>query len=333
MNKILLFALFILTVVLVSMQQETIGLGTVPVPKGWPKPFYNKPITTSGFELGKKLFYDPNLSRDGTISCANCHLSFTGFTHVDHKVSHGIEGRVGTRNAPALINLAWNSSFHWDGGVNHLEMQALNPIQHVKEMDNSLENVVAYLNSSKVYRGLFFNAFGDSTATTPQMLRAFGQFTASLISSNAKFDQVKRKEVKFSPQEKNGYRLFRKNCQACHTAPLFNSNRFASNGLPIDSIFMDLGRYAITQNPSDSLKFRIPTLRNIEFTQPYMHDGRFQTLREVLDHYTSIDTSSSYLDPILKKSITLSDDEKKDIIAFLKTLTDKEFLYDPRFRP
>lgn len=333
MNKFLLLLLGVIGVLVCSIQQETIGLGALDVPEGWPKPVYNKPITSEGFELGKTLFYDPNLSRDGTISCANCHLSFTGFTHVDHKVSHGIEGRIGTRNSPVLINLAWNSTFHWDGGVNHLEMQMINPIQHPKEMDNTLENVIAYLSASKSYRGQFFDAFGDSIPTAPNMLRAFGQFTASLVSSNSKFDQVQRKEEQFTSQEKNGLRLFKKHCNGCHTAPLFNSNQYASNGLPVDSMFNDVGRYAITQNGEDSLQFRIPTLRNIEFTQPYMHDGRFQTLREVLDHYTTLDPKAPYLSKGLKKPLKLSEYDKKDLIAFLKTLTDKAFLYDPKFRP
>ncbi len=303
------------------------------VPEGWPDPVYDKKISEEGFELGKKLFYDPNLSRDGSTSCANCHLSFTGFTHVDHALSHGIEDRIGTRNSPVIINLAWNSTFHWDGGVNHLEMQAINPIQHPNEMDSKLEDVLEYLNASKEYRTMFFNAFGDSTASTPLMLRAFGQFTASLVSSNSLYDKVKRGEAEFSEQQASGYRLFQQHCAACHAEPLFNTNSFESNGLPIDTTLNDVGRFKITTNPKDSLKFRVPTLRNIEFTRPYMHDGRFETLREVMDHYTSIDTENRHLSSGLKQPIPISDNEKKDLISFLKTLTDKEFLYNPRFRP
>lgn len=333
MNKTLLLILLAFSFSLVSMKSETIRLGKIRAPKGWPEPVYDKPITEAGFELGKVLFYDPNLSRDGSVSCANCHLSFTGFTHVDHAVSHGIEDRTGTRNSPVLINLAWNNSFHWDGGVNHLEMQMINPIQHPKEMDNTLENVLAYLSSSKQYRSLFYDAFHDSIPTIPNTLRAFGQFTASLISSNSTYDQMKRKEISFSKQEKKGYKLFRKNCAKCHIEPLFNTDEFKSNGLIIDSSFNDLGRYTITGIGKDSMQFRVPTLRNIEFSRPYMHDGRYKTLREVIDHYTTIDTSTPYLSEELKKSIVLSDDDKKDLISFLKTLTDKEFLYNPRFRP
>jgi cytochrome c peroxidase len=302
----------------------------------WPKPVYDfaqNPITEEGFQLGRKLFYDPQLSRDNTISCANCHLQYTGFTHVDHAVSHGIDGRKGTRNSPVLINLAWNSSFHWDGGVNHLDMQALNPIEHVAEMDNSLENVLAYVNGSKEYRAAFFNAFGDSVATSKTLLKAFSQFTTSLVSSNSKYDQFLRGEVDFSEQEKNGLKLFDAHCNACHTAPLFNSNEFASNGLPIDSLYNDLGRYGITKVGADSLKFRIPTLRNIEHTYPYMHDGRFRKLREVVNYYVvQLDRTNPYLSDKLKKKMTLSDTDQKDLIAFLCTLTDRTFLYNERFR-
>jgi len=301
----------------------------------WPKPVYNfeqNPITEDGFQLGRKLFYDPMLSRDNTISCANCHLQFTGFTHVDHAVSHGIEGRKGTRNSPVLINLAWNSSFHWDGGVNHLDVQAINPIQHPAEMDNSLSNVLEYVNDSKEYRSAFFTVFGDSIATSSSLMRAISQFTVSLVSSNSKYDQYQRGEVDFSNQEKRGLKLFEKHCNSCHTAPLFNSNEYASNGLPIDTAYNDLGRYGISKVGSDSLKFRIPTLRNIEHTYPYMHDGRFKKLREVVQYYAEeLDREAPYLSEKLKTEMKLSDNHQKDLIAFLCTLTDRSFLYNRRF--
>lgn len=302
-------------------------------PNGWPDPIYKRRISKDGFQLGKKLFYDANLSRDGSTSCANCHLSFSGFTHVDHALSHGIDDRIGIRNSPVLINLAWNSSFHWDGGVNHLEMQAINPIQHPNEMDNTLELVLSYLNDSREYRSMFFDAFGDSTASTPLMLRAFGQFTASLVSSNSLYDKVQRGEVKFTDQQASGYQLFQQYCSVCHQEPLFNTNEFKNNGLPLDTVIDDLGRFNITFDPKDSLHFRVPTLRNIEFSRPYMHDGRFETLREVVDHYSEINLHTKHLSPELKERISISDNEKKDIISFLKTLTDKEFLYNPRYRP
>jgi cytochrome c peroxidase len=310
-------------------------------PTHFPPPQYDfskNQQTEVGFTLGKKLFYDPILSRDSTTSCASCHLQFTGFTHVDHDVSHGIDGRKGTRNASALINLAWNTSFHWDGGVNNLEVQAINPITHPAEMDNSLENALKSLNQSAVYRKYFFNAFGDSVATSQKLLKALAQFTVSFVSYNSKYDKYMRQESggEMTEQELNGLKLFRTYCAACHKEPLFTDFSFQNNGLPIESFYKDLGRYRITQNPADSLKFKVPTLRNIEFSYPYMHDGRFKKLKEVINHYTTLNTEGG-LQPAqsalksFQKPIILNPNEKKDVIAFLLTLTDKEFLYNPNF--
>ena len=336
MTKLFAFIFIILSLFIFSFDYnvDTI-ISKITPPKKWPKPNYNfenNPITEAGFKLGRKLFYDPGLSRNNTISCAHCHLQYTGFAHVDHRVSHGIDGKKGTRNAPALINLIWNTSFHWDGGVNHLEIQPINPIVHPDEMDNSLINVLGYLNSSVAYKAIFFEVFNDSTISSSYLLKALTQFTESLISSNSKYDQYLKKERSFTKQEKNGLKLFKKNCNSCHTAPLFNSNNFESNGIPIDTLFNDLGRYSITRNPVDSLKFRVPTLRNIEFTFPYMHDGRYNTLRQVIDYYTEeIDIEDPQLSDQLRKNIRLSSNEKKDLIAFIKTLTDTDFLYNKRF--
>lgn len=331
----MLIALVGISIVFVSFNEGWIDDFPCSQIADWPEPIYDfekNPISEEGFQLGRELFYDPELSRDNTISCANCHLQYTGFTHVDHAVSHGIDGRKGTRNSPVLINLAWNSSFHWDGGVNNLDVQALNPIQHFAEMDNTLRDVLDYVNRSKHYRERFFNAFGDSVATSKTLLQAFSQFTTSLVSSNSKYDQFTRGEVEFTAQEKQGLRLFEQHCNSCHTAPLFNSNDFASNALPIDPIFNDLGRYGITKLGTDSLKFRIPTLRNIEHTYPYMHDGRFRKLREVVKYYAyEMDRTNPYLSEKLKSDMKLTETDQKDLIAFLCTLTDRTFLYNPRF--
>lgn len=332
MTSIKWFILFIASISLLSVSK--VYSTDSDYIKTWPKPAYNfeqNPISEIGFELGRKLFYDPNLSRDNTISCASCHLQYTGFAHVDHNLSHGIEGRKGTRNAPALINLIWSTSFHWDGGVNHLEVQAINPLQHPAEMDNSLDSVLAYLNASDSYKNAFLKFSGDSIVKTSSFLKAITQFVGSLISSDSKYDQYKRGETMLNEQELNGMRLFMDNCNACHTAPLFMSNQFVSNGLPIDSTINDLGRYAITLNPKDSFTFKVPTLRNIEYTFPYMHDGRFNKLSEVLTFYNSeVELSNTPHEESLDM-IDLNSDEQKDIIAFLKTLTDRTFLYDSRF--
>lgn len=303
------------------------------VPKNWPQPKYDfkkNPLTEEGFQLGRNLFYDPILSRDNTISCQSCHLQQTGFTHVDHQLSHGIEGKIGTRNSMALINLAWNKDFMWDGGVNNLEMQPINPITNPLEMDEKLENVVAKLQSSPKYRTLFAKAFGDEKVTSQRLLKALAQFTVMLKSSNSKYDKAIRKEESFTTQEQHGYDLFKTNCASCHKEPLFCDDKFEKNGLAIDEPLNDLGRIKITNRPEDYLRFKVPTLRNIQFTFPYMHDGRFKTLMEVIKHYNSLGNDKN-LPKELSKPMNLSDNDRVDLVAFLLTLTDKEFLFDKRF--
>lgn len=305
------------------------------VPQGWPKPIYNfenNPLTKNKFELGRTLFYDPDLSRDSTISCASCHLQFSGFTHIDHALSHGIDGQIGTRNSPVLVNLAWNKFFHWDGGAGDLNQQAINPLTHPKEMDNNLKEVLRRLNNSPFYRKRFFKSFNDSSINTEKLLKALSNFTVSLVSANSKYDRYKRGEIEFNEQEKNGYRLFQKNCASCHKEPLFKIDAFKNNGLALDDELKDFGRKDITGNAGDYMLFKVPTLRNIEFSFPYMHDGRFKKLREVIDHYNSLPFSKESFSKELKKiKKSFTDQETKDLIAFLKTLTDKEFLYNPKF--
>lgn len=303
------------------------------VPKGWPQPKYDfkkNPLTEEGFQLGRHLFYDPIMSRDSTISCSSCHLQQTGFTHVDHQLSHGINGKIGTRNSMTLLNLAWNKNFMWDGSINNLEVQAINPITSPIEMDEKLENVVFKLQQSEKYRTLFSKAFGDEKVTSQRLLKALAQFTVMLKSSNSKYDKMIRNEVVFSEQEQKGYELFKVNCASCHKEPLFTDDRFEKNGLAIDETLNDFGRSKITTRKEDELRFRIPTLRNIQFTFPYMHDGRFKTLTEVVKHYNSLGNDKS-LPKELAKPMNLSDNDRVDLVAFLNTLTDKEFLFDKRF--
>ncbi len=303
------------------------------IPKGWPKPNYDfskNPLTEEGFQLGRQLFYDPILSKDSTISCASCHLQATGFTHVDHSLSHGIDGKIGTRNSMTMMNLAWSKSFMWDGGVNHLEVQALNPINSSVEMNETLANVVLKLRKSDKYKSLFFAAFGDENITGQRILKALSQFELMLISSNSKYDKVMQKEAVFTNQEQNGYQLFKTNCAYCHSEPLFTNGNFENNGIPLDSTLNDIGRKQITEKPEDYLKFKVPTLRNIQFTNPYMHDGRFNKLTEVIKHYNSIGNNKK-VSKQLKTAMNLTDNERVDLVAFLLTLTDHEFLFDKRF--
>ena len=305
----------------------------IDIPKNWKKPNYDfskNPLTQEGFELGRALFYDPILSRDSTISCASCHLQATGFAHVDHELSHGIDGKIGKRNAMALVNLAWSKSFMWDGGVNHLDMQPLNPIENHDEMDETLENVVQKLQKSTKYKALFLAAFGSSKVTGQLTLKALSQFELLLVSSNSKYDKVMRNEMQFTEKEQNGYTLFKQNCASCHTEPLFTNGTFENNGLSLDSTLNDYGRIKITTNENDYLKFKVPTLRNVQFTFPYMHDGRFKTLNEVVNHYNNIQKTKN-LAAHLMQPMHLSDNERVDLVLFIKTLSDKEFLFDPRF--
>jgi cytochrome c peroxidase len=331
--------------------QNSIGLGSIlllllafspkkgtpiyfDIPKGWPQPHYDfakNPLTEEGFQLGRSLFYDPILSRDNTISCASCHLQATGFAHVDHDLSHGIEGKIGTRNAMALMNLAWSKDFMWDGGVNHLDVQPIAPITSAVEMDETMANVVAKLQKSNRYPALFENAFGTNIITGQLLLKALSQFELQLVSANAKYDKVARGEVSFNESEQKGYVLFKRHCASCHQEPLFTSDKFENNGLSIDTTLNDLGRMKITQNTKDAYRFKVPTLRNVQFTFPYMHDGRFKTLTEVIKHYNTGILQSPSLSKPLQKPMHLTDNDRVDLDAFLKTLTDTAFLFNPKF--
>ena len=308
------------------------------IPKGWPSPTFDlkkNKFTRSGFELGRKLFYEPILSRDSSISCESCHLSYTAFTHADHKLSHGIHGQVGTRNAPSMVNLAWATSFMWDGGVNNLEVQPINPITNPVEMDLDLQTAVKRLQRSALYRKMFYKVYGDSVITSAKLLRSLALFSAALVSCNSKYDSVMsgNRNVRFSENESKGYALFKQHCSSCHKEPLFTDHSFRNNGLPMDTVLKDVGRMKITRSPSDSLKFKVPTLRNIEYSAPYFHDGRARKLKDVMEHYHTGIQQGPTLDPLLKTGIALSKEEKKDLIAFLKTLSDKSFIYNSEFRP
>lgn len=300
-------------------------------PKHFPSIEYNTANNTPSAEkvkLGRALFYDPILSKDKTISCASCHSPYNAFAHTDHDLSHGINDQIGTRNAPALFNLAWQKSFMWDGAINHLDMQALFPITHPKEMGETIEKVLDKLRNSNIYPKLFLNAFKDSIIETEKLLKALSLFQLTLISSNSKYDKVQKGLEQFSVQEKKGHALFLKNCNSCHTEPLFSNYNFANNGLPIDSTLNDYGRWGITHQSKDSLLFKTPSLRNLSFTSPYMHDGRFKTLNQVLNHYIKGIKKSETLSKDLKSNILLTSNERADIIAFLLTLNDKDFIFD-----
>ncbi|HEY3404264.1 MAG TPA: cytochrome c peroxidase [Ohtaekwangia sp.] len=296
--------------------------------------FENNPVTREGFELGRMLFYDPVLSADSTVSCSTCHKQVTGFADPTHKINHGINNRLGKRNSPGLANMAFKTSFFYDGGVSHLDFVPINAITSEVEMGSTLDEVVQRLNNNSVYRSKFRKAFGKDAVDSQQMLHALAQFTVMLVSANSKYDKVIRGEDKFSSLEEEGYTLFQSKCSACHTSPMFTDGSFRNNGLD-DTFIKDPGREVVTGLDSDRGKFSVPSLRNVELTLPYMHDGRLRTLEDVLNHYTSSVKGSPTLDPLLEnetsRGIAMTHDEKQKIIAFLKTLTDTQFINEKRF--
>lgn len=306
---------------------------TLPTDK-WPKKVYviNDTSNLKALTLlGKILFYDPVLSLDSSTSCSSCHSPYNAFSHTDHSLSHGIDNKIGFRNAPTLVNLAYQPVFMWDGAINHLDMQSLAPITNPDEMNESIEHVVSKLNHQTFYRLLFKNAFNDSLITGAKTLKAIAAFMASIESKSSKYDLVMNGNDVFTDQEKNGFTLFSKHCSSCHTPPLFTNYSFQNNGLMLDTVLKDDGRIRQTKQIIDSLKFKVPTLRNIEFTFPYMHDGRFKSLTEVLNFYAGHSNKNSMLALELKSAVNLSSNDKVDLIAFLLTLSDKKFLFDKRY--
>jgi cytochrome c peroxidase len=281
--------------------------------------------------LGKILFYDPILSLDSSTSCSSCHSPFNAFAHTDHALSHGIDNKIGFRNAPTLVNLAYQPIFMWDGAINHLEMQSLAPITNPDEMNESIEQVVSKLNNQSFYRILFKKAFQDSIITGTKTLKAIAAFIASIESKESKYDLVMNGNEVFTEQEKNGFQLFSQHCSNCHTPPLFTNFSFQNNGLIPDTTLVDGGRIRQTKDTTDSLKFKVPTLRNVEFTFPYMHDGRFKTLTEVLNFYIGNTHKNPMMANELKSVSNLSSNDKVDLIAFLLTLSDRKFLFDKRY--
>lgn len=310
-------------------------------PSNFPEPHYNlssNPITEKGFELGKKLFYEGKLSSDGVVSCAFCHQQKFAFTHHGHQLSHGVEDREGTRNTPPVQNMAFQKQFSWDGAAFHLDIFPIIPITNPVEMDETVSNILEKLKEDAAYRKLFSQAFEDGQINADNTFKAMSQFMLMMVSANSKYDKYVRVEKggELSEQEKKGLALFKTKCASCHTSDLFTDDAFRNNGLPINPEINDLGRMTVTLVEEDKYKFKVPSLRNIELTAPYMHDGRFGSLQSVLNFYAKGVQETQNLDPILKNEngkigIPLNEQEKEDIIAFLKTLTDEEFITDKRF--
>lgn len=313
------------------------------IPKGLPpmEPFIpaDNPMTVEGVALGRKLFYDPILSDNNSQSCSSCHKQELGFGD-PRQFSIGVDGSVGNRQAMTLINLGWNQNgFFWDGRSATLEDLVFEPIRNPIEMNTTWPEVEAKLNSSEEYLSLFAQAFNVDKIDSVHTVKAISQFLRTLISGNSKFDRwYNQQAVQLTESETRGFILFNgegADCFHCHgLGGLITDNNFRNNGLDTD-FSADEGRYLVTGNPSDKGKFRAPTLRNIQMTAPYMHDGRFFTLEEVVDHYSEHILDSPTLDPLMKLvgngGAQLTQQEKQDLVAFLKTFTDEEFLTNPEF--
>lgn len=317
-----------------SPQEEQVAFS---IPANFPAPEYNmanNPVTTAGFRLGRKLFYDVRLSRDNSTSCGSCHIQFSAFTHHGHMVSHGIDNLLGTRNSPAVMNMAWNKLFMWDGGVTHLDLFPVSPITNPVEMDETVANVIEKLKADGEYPAMYKAAFGSDEINTATTFKAMSQFMNMLVSANSRYDKWIRNEgEQLTETEIAGYNLFKAKCSTCHSTDLFTDGGFHNNGLYAN--YTDKGRALITQNVLDEGKFKTPSLRNVEKTPPYMHNGSKASLESVLEHYASGVKQSLTLDTVLQQNgtlgIPLTADEKTKIIAFLKTLTDDEFIRDRRF--
>lgn len=300
------------------------------VPEGWPAPVYNfaeNPLTRQGIELGRKLFYDGKLSKDGNFPCASCHQQPAAFATFDHDLSHGFNNQFTTRNAQALQNLAWQSSFHHDGGINHLDVQPIAPITAPNEMAETLDNVLQKLRSDAGYRRMYTAAFGTDEVNTERTMKAMSQFMLTMVSADSKYDQVKQGKATFTLPESLGYQIFKdKGCNNCHAEPLFTDMSYRNIGLPLAFGLNDIGRMQITRRPEDSLKFKVPSLRNVMLSFPYMHDGRIRDIMQVFDHYNNGVVNGPTTDPLVRGRIPLSNFERGQLLAFLQTLTDPGFI-------
>lgn len=340
MNRRHLAVLAILGLFIFSCKKSDLAINKIQAfigfkkPANFPEPVYDftmNRISNAGFELGRSLFYEARLSRNNTISCGSCHIQSSAFTQHGHDVSHGIDDRLGTRNSPPIMNLAWSKAFNWDGGVSQLDLQPIAPITAHEEMDENLANVFAKLQAMPKYRSMFKAAFGTEEINTDRFMKALSQFMLMCVSSNAKYDKVMRNEdqTSFTEEELQGYKIFREKCASCHSEPLFTDGSFRNNGLAANAI-NDMGLYNVTLRNEDKYKFKVPSLRNLKFTAPYMHDGRFLTLNAVLEHYNSEISNMATLDPLLNKDakpgIALSDNERRRLTAFLNTLNDETFI-------
>lgn len=311
----------------------------------------DNPMTEEGVYLGRILFYEKALSLDYSISCGTCHAPANAFSD-PQQFSSGVNGTIGTRNSMALINLGWQQFFFWDGRASTLEEQILQPVPNPVEMHLNWKDAVQRLKGNQQYRNQFYRAFGTPDFDSTHVAKAIAQFLRTMISANSRYDVMYKyansipltaveTAVKntITPEEWAGFDLFKSlngaDCFHCHNGPLMQVQKYSNNGL--DAVFTDNGRGSITGNPNDNGKFKVPTLRNIAFSAPYMHDGRFQTLDDVIEHYSTGVVTSGSIDPLMEYAfqggVQLSETEKYYLKTFLMTLTDTGFVTNPDFQP
>jgi cytochrome c peroxidase len=351
-----LFLLFIGIAIFMSCTKDNTGYTPEPYVLEIPSHFpdmqipEDNPMTVEGVYLGRKLFYEKKLSGNNTISCATCHAPANAFSD-PNQYSTGIDGIQGNRNSMALFNLGWQEFFFWDGRSKTLEEQILQPVPNPIEMHQSWKNAVEKLNQDQEYKNLFYKAFGEVGIDSIKVSKSIAQFLRTLISGSSKYDIMYKYEHGFplsseeqtiyasvTLEEKGGYDLFKSlngaDCFHCHNGPLMQVKKFSNNGL--DASFVDLGRGLITQNSLDNGKFKVPSIRNIALTAPYMHDGRFATLDQVIEHYSTGIIQSSTIDPLIEYAfqggVQLNTEEKDLLKQFLLTLTDYKFINNPDFK-
>ncbi len=290
----------------------------------------NLNLTVEGIALGRRLFYDKQLSADVSVSCGTCHEQRAAFGTFEHDRSHGVFNSHTLRNAPPLFNLLWQKTFHWDGAFQTLPRAAAQPLTGPIEMGMDFERIKQYLQQDPEYRESFKRVYGTWFIRPELITDAISQFIATFISANSKYDRVKQGRDAFDAFEQAGYQVFQSKCAGCHAEPLFTDHSFRNIGLPIDPVLNDLGRFRITGNTDDSLKFKVPSLRNVAVTANYMHDGRFATVQQTIRHYRFGVQRSTTIDPSLQNGIGMSDAEEYNLMQFLKCLTDSSFLTERR---
>jgi cytochrome c peroxidase len=304
------------------------------VPAGFPNPIYlntSHQNNNAVYELGRKLFYDPVLSVDSSISCASCHLQSYAFSDTI-AYSKGILSRQSLRNSPPLFNLAWKPHFMRDGGINHLDLVPIAPITDSLEMGIPFKALLNRLQKDTYYRKAFQHTWQTDTITDQYFLWSLGHFMAALVSANSPYDhRNKGNENALSPSAERGMAIFQEKCAGCHKPPLFTDYSFRKNGTASQD--GDPGRYRITKLVEDYGSFEVPSLRNIALTAPYMHDGRYKTLREVLEHYQTGIQSHTDIDELLRGGLLFNAQEKNDLLAFLNALTDTQFIENKAFGP